>query len=309
MAIYDLSGSKVAPVAVNVKDFGVYGDGLHDDTTGIQNALDSLKDSGGIIYFENGVYLVTSSLLFYSNQTLFFEPGATILQGGQIDNLLMSYCASDITGYNGTHDCLVYGATFDGGTYTTDNTLVGIVHSKNIVFENCTFKNAYGSWHNLEINSSYNCKVIGCDFEGARKSSANACLIQIDAINNTSTWPWENRGQVDSTVSKYIEVCGSIFHNCSISPAIGNHSAAVDEYIRIHDNIFDGLTSSRGAICFQSATDVDVYCNTFDGCTTGVGSSGSTYYICDNRFVDATTAISGSTSVAHANMINGTYTA
>lgn len=43
--------------------------------------------------------------------------------------------------------------------------------------------------------------------------------------------------------------------------------------------------------------------------SAGVGSSGATYYIRNNRFVDATTAISGSTSVAHANMINGTYTA
>ena len=54
---------------------------------------------------------------------------------------------------------------------------------------------------------------------------------------------------------------------------------------------------------------LDIYNNTFKGCTIGIGTSGATYYIHDNSFVDATTAISGSASVAHANMINGTYTA
>lgn len=311
MAIYDYEGNTVAIGGefVSVKDYGAKGDGTTDDATAIQSALTALQTSGGIIYFPKGTYLIASNLLFYSNQTLWFENGATLLQGASIDNLLMTYCGSSVTEYNGTHDCLIYGATFDGGTYTTNNTLVGTVHAKNITFENCTFKNAYGIWHDLEINSSYNVKVINCDFEGSRKTGANGCMIQIDAINNSATWPWStNIGQIDNTVSKYVEVVGCIFHDDTVSPAIGNHSQAVDDFIRIHENVFDSLTSSRGAINFQSATNVDVYDNTFNGCTTGIGSSGATYYIHDNRFVGATTAISGSASVAHANMINGTYT-
>lgn len=310
MAIYDYLGNPVTTEFINVIEYGAKGDGTTDDSSAIQSALDAVKDNGGIIYFPQGIYLLKSHVLFYSNQTLWFENGAKLLQGAAIDNLLMSYCGSDVTEYNGTHDCVIYGGIFDGGSYTTNNTLVGIVHSKNITFENCTFKNAYGIWHNLEINSSYNVKVINCDFEGSRKTGGNGCMIQIDAINNTSTWPWDgNRGSVDNTISKYIEVTGSIFHTDTQSPAIGNHSTASDSFIRIHDCIFDGLTSSRGAINFQSADNVDIHDNTFNGCATGVGSSGATYYIHDNRFVSVTTAISGSSSVAHANMINGTYTA
>lgn len=314
MAVYNINGVRIdeggsSGVFVNVKTYGAKGDGVTDDSASIQSALDVIKDTGGIIYFPVGTYALESSVLFYSNQTLWFENGAVLKQGASVDNLLMSYCGESVTGYNGTHDCLIYGATFDGGTYTTNNTLVGIVHAKNITFENCTFKNAYGTWHNLEINSTNNCKVVNCDFEGSRKTNHNACLIQVDAINNTSTWPWDNRGSVDGTVSKYIEICGCTFHDNSQSPAIGNHSAATDQYIRIHDNVFDGLTSSRGAVNFQSANNVDIYDNTFNGCTTCIGSEGASYYIHDNRFVSATTAISGTSSVAHANMINGTYTA
>lgn len=312
MAIYDVNGNPldVGSMFFNVTDYGAKGDGTTDDASAIQSALTACNTSGGgIVFFPEGTYLLKSSVLFYSNQTLWFENGATLKQGASIDNLLMSYCGAETGEYNGTHDCLIYGAVFDGGNYTTNNTLVGIVHSKNITFENCVFKNAYGTWHNLEINSSYNVKVINCDFEGSRKTGANGEMIQIDAINNTATWPWNNRGLVDNTIAKYIEVCGCIFHGSTVVPAIGNHSEASDSFIRIHDNVFDGLTSSRGAINLQSANNVDIHDNVFNECTTGVGSSGATYYIHDNRFVSATTAISGSTSVAHANMINGTYTA
>lgn len=304
--IYDYEGNPVSAGAsfVTVKEYGAKGDGVTDDSASIQSALNDMS-GGGIILFPKGTYLIKSNVHFYSKQTLWFESGATLLQGALINNLLISFCGSSTGAYNGVHDCLIYGATFDGGEYEGNNTLVGIVHSKNIRFENCTFKNAYGAWHNIEINSSYNIKIINCDFEGSRKNSSNGELIQIDAYDNGATWPWS--GLQDNTISKYVEICGCIFHTDTMSPAIGNHSSTADDSISIHDNIFDQLTSSRGAINLQSATNVDIYNNIFTGCTKGVGSGGATYYIHDNRFIDATTAISGSTSVAHDNMINGTY--
>lgn len=306
MALYDVNGNKLENY-VSVLDFGARADGTTDDSAAIQSALSEMN-TGGIIYFPTGVYLLKSHMLFYSNQTLWFENGAVLKQGAAIDNLLMSYCASGTTAYNGTHDSIIYGAVFDGSTYSEPNTLLGIIHSKNITIEGCTFKNAYGNWHNIEINSSYNVKVVNCDLEGSRKG-ANGELIQIDAINNTSTWPWDNRGAVDSTISKCIEICGCVFHNDTASPAIGNHSALADSYIRIHDNIFSGLTSSRGAIMLQSANNVDIYNNTFEGCTTGVGSGGTTYYIYNNRFTGVTTVSDSADSVIHSNMVNGTFTA
>lgn len=312
MAIYDYEGNplSVGNIFVNVKDFGAKGNGSFNDSTAIQSAIDSIKDVGGIVFFPKGTYALGTGLIFYSNQTLVFENGATLLQGASINNLLMSYCASTVGGYEGTHDCYIYGATFDGGAYTTNNTLVGTIHAKNIVFENCTFKNAYGTWHDIEINSSYNVKLINCDFEGSRKTGANGEMIQIDAINNSDTWPWDsNRGLIDSTVSKYIDIVGCYFHDSTVVPAIGNHSGMGNNFIKIHDCVFDGLTSTRSAIYLQGTYNLDIYDNTFNECTTCIGSSGTTHYIHDNRFVNATTAISGTSSIAHNNIINGTYTA
>ena len=308
MSVYNIDGNIVSTnYFVSVKDFDAKGNGTTDDATAIQSAIDSIKTTGGIIYFPSGTYLITEALIFYSKQTLWFENGAKILQGASINNLLRSYCESTWGGYDGTHDCLIYGATFDGGAYTEQNTLVGIAHAKNIVFENCAFKNAYGGWHNLEINSSYNVKIVNCDFEGSRKTHSYGELIQIDSASNSVVYPWDGT-KYDGTVCKYIDIIGCIFHNDTVSPAVGTHTNASHSFVKIHDCIFDGLTSSRGAIDFAAnMTNLDVYGNTFNGCTTGVGSSGSTYYIHDNRFVDVTTAINGSTSVAHNNMVNGTF--
>lgn len=306
MGIKDYLGNTIPVHFASVKDFGAVADGITDDASAIQSVLDALKNTGGIIYFPVGTYLVTSPILFYSNQTLWFENGAVLLQGADIDSLLRSYCQTSYTGYDGVHDCLIYGAVFDGGAFETNNTLAAVGHTKNVIFENCTFKNAYGTYHNLEINSSYNCKVINCDFEGSRKNGANAELIQIDGALSAIVYPWSGFN-VDQTVSKYIDIEGCIFHDDTISPAIGNHADAAHEYISIHGCIFDGFTGARGAIDFTaSLKNVDIYDNTFNGCLRAVGNGSAEYYIHDNRIVGATYPVPVSAN-SHNNMINGSY--
>lgn len=309
MSLKDYQGNLFPVHFVSVKDFGAKGDGVTDDASAIQGALDTLKNTGGVIFFPVGTYLVKSAVLFYSRQTLLFDSGATLLQGAAINNLMRCYCESTWTGYTGTHDCLIYGATFDGGAFEENNGLLCFAHAKNITVERCIFKNAYGTWHDLEINSSYNIKIINCDFEGSRKTGDHGELIQIDAASSNMVYPFGNVN-FDGTVCKYIDIDGCIFHDDTISPAIGNHSNQAHSFIRIHDCIFDGLTCSRGAINFYSnMTNIDIHGNTFNGCTKGVGTGGAEYHIHDNRFAGVTTAIGGSDSVAHNNMVNGTYVA
>lgn len=310
MSIYTYQGTEIPTASefVSVKDYGAVGNGVTDDAAAIQSALTALKDTGGIIFFPHGTYLIKTSLVFYSNQTLWFESGATLLQGAAINNLLRTYCESTWTGYTGTHDVLIYGGTFDGGAYETNNTLIGTAHAKNITIERCTTKNGYGTWHNIEINASYNVKIKDCDFEGSRKTGSNGEMLQIDSASASGVYPWDGTNY-DGTVSQYIDIEGCIFHDDTVSPAIGNHTNAANQYICIRGCIFNGLTGSRGAVNFTSSVgNVDIHDNTFNGCTTGIGSGGATYYIHDNRFVGATTAIIGS-GIAHSNIINGTYTA
>lgn len=306
---FDYLGNVISVNFTDVLTYGATGDGVTNDASAIQDALDSLSTTGGIIYFPVGIYLVKSAVLFYSNQILLFEPGATIKQGAAINSLMRNHSTTDIGGYNGTHDTQIIGATFDGSTYTTNNTLLGFCHAKNIVIKDCKFKNAYGNWHDLEINSSQYVLVENCDFDGSRKTGQNGENLQFDGAGSTSYYPWGDI-KIDDTICQYIEIASCHFHGNTISPAIGNHSNMAHKFVRIHDCIIDGNTSSRGAMNFVAlVSNLDIYNNTFNGCTTGIGSSGATYYIHDNRFVDVTTPISGSTSVSHNNMINGTFTA
>lgn len=57
---------------VNVKDFGAIGDGVHDDTTEIQAALNAIANgpSGAVLYLPAGVYRITSPLTYSSANAL-----------------------------------------------------------------------------------------------------------------------------------------------------------------------------------------------------------------------------------------------
>ena len=45
----------------NVKNYGARGDGRHDDTAGIQAAINSLPSTGGIVTIPAGTYLIDTS--------------------------------------------------------------------------------------------------------------------------------------------------------------------------------------------------------------------------------------------------------
>lgn len=68
MAIYDINGLQISSNAfASVIEYGAKGDGTTDDSSAIQDALDALMTSGGTIFFPKGIYLLTTSVLFYSN--------------------------------------------------------------------------------------------------------------------------------------------------------------------------------------------------------------------------------------------------
>ena len=47
---------------VNVKDFGAVGNGIVDDTVAIQIAINSISSKGGIIFFSNGTFKISSTI-------------------------------------------------------------------------------------------------------------------------------------------------------------------------------------------------------------------------------------------------------
>lgn len=62
--------TRIKDMYINVKDFGAIGDGVTNDTVAIQGVLDSYD---GVIYFPNGDYLVTETLIIKGGQTILGE--------------------------------------------------------------------------------------------------------------------------------------------------------------------------------------------------------------------------------------------
>lgn len=327
MAVYDINGNTISGGSgssplYDVTAYGATGDGTTDDTSALQSALDACKNTGGTIFFPTGTYKITDSLICYSNQTIELN-GSTILQGGEISNLMMGYAVSTMTEYNGVHDVIVQNGTFDGGSYEVNNTLLGFDHAKHITLRNCKFVNAYGSWHDVELCACYDCLVENCVFEGARKcgdSGTQGEMLQIDGHGSSGTWPWSNTGAVDNTPCYLIEVKGCLFYDGLVAPAIGNHATYSDETyadqkIRIHDCKFVDITGTMCAVSFQGAFDLDIYNNTFITCTQGIRQGQYSSYpttVHDNRFIDVTTPYPSYTSAyinAYNNMIDGVFTA
>lgn len=308
MAIFDIDGNPItvgADLFADVTSYGAKGDGTTDDSTAIQSALDALKTTGGIIFFPKGTYKVSSAVYFYSNQTLLFENGAVIKAGvsGQT-HMMASHVDTSMTAYNGTHDVVIKGATFDGSSFNSNTLPLGMAHAKNILIDSCSFINVYGLSHNIEINSSCYVRIKNCYFTRGGNPGANGEMIQLD---RASTGVYVDDINTDGTQCSFIDIYENTFGPNSASPAVGNHSGTPN-VVNVHDNFFESFTGTRGAIDLAS-TNLSIYNNVFNGCTIGVNSEGATHYIHDNRFIGATTAINGTTSVTHNNMVNGTFVA
>ena len=69
--------TKAETAAINVRDFGAVGDGIHDDTTAIQSAINCMP-KGARLLFPKGTYL-TAPLCLKSHITLDVPEGSTIL--------------------------------------------------------------------------------------------------------------------------------------------------------------------------------------------------------------------------------------
>lgn len=71
-------------MAVNIKDFGAVGDGVADDTTKIQDAIDSLGDLGGVVHVPRGTYKITATLKFDSGVTVQGIGATSLIKGDSV---------------------------------------------------------------------------------------------------------------------------------------------------------------------------------------------------------------------------------
>lgn len=286
-----------------VTDFGAVGDGTTDDAAAIQSAL----DAGGVVYFPAKTYKIETALKFDSDTILFGEPGATILEGAALDNLMRNKAESTDGGYAATSNVRIIGLTFDGGAYTTDNTLLAFTHADSISIENCTFRNGYGAYHDIEVNSSRNVVIRGCSFNGSRRSGNNAEQIQLDSLTNRFTYPWGNEGAIDSTPCDNVSIEGCVFD--VLTKAIGHHNSVAPKNTKFIGNMIIGSGDRAKGIVMPSANTLLVRGNIFSGVIVAVMSATYVCYatITDNIFSGGTNGIvlSGGGNIVAGNTFTG----
>lgn len=309
----------------NVRAYGAVGDGKTDDSGAIQDALHACHSAGGgTVVFPYGTYLINECVYYDSNMVLLFEKGATLKRGSaSLRYLLANDISNTVTGYNGTHDVRIIGATFDGNSEfckTTHNdnkcTLLNTGHAKNITIEDCTFKNG-NVWHFYEVCASENVKINDCIFDGSNYGGTSSQqdgyseLIQLDADynsgSNASYGATKNGTSGDLTPCKNIHIKGCKFICNGYTNAIGNHNPQTYNHsdIRISDCIFAGGGGAGGYIDFDSSTiKVDIYNNTFDGQAVRISASNSKITVHDNRIENSTTPYIGDL-IAYCNLISG----
>lgn len=300
MSAYNVKGACIADEAFyNVADYGAVGNGFVDDFMAIQALLTSVGDKGGIIYFPKGTYKISDVLMTCSNQTLLFE-GATLLSTG-MSCMIQTYVDTETGGYNCSHDITIIGCTFDCGDYSGNSTLLAFAHAQNIHIKDCTFVDVYGTWHNIECNSSKNVLIEDCEFIASREIGGTGGRVQID---NARPGAYVRAIVNDLTACKHVEIKRCRFSG-SATKAIESHASSegISEYVRVHECVFDGCSYGIGC----SATDkVDCYNNTFINTAycMELSTAGTNGTFHDNRIENATT-IADSKIVTYNNLING----
>lgn len=235
-------GDALKSFKVNTPEMhGAIGDGVTDDTTAIQQAL----DAKGVITFTSGkVYLVTSVLRIAKN-TIVELNGATIqtTSGHLFFNFLPT--DTDFTGYNGNGNIVIRNGNIIGGNCS-------FAHGDGILLDNVHFSNCIND-HFLEICACRNYVIKDCSFIGMTAATSSVEeYINIDPCMY-GAFPWLPQGSdfYDETVNDGIIIRDSVF-GLSASPndhgydAIGTHGNG--NVVPKHKNIYlignqiDGFT-------------------------------------------------------------------
>ena len=220
---------------------------------------------GGTLTLKKGTYYISNAVCIPSNVKIVFEDGVVIkktkaIYQTELDNHKVIFIfvppskekkKESVSGYGGTHDVTMTGI----GNVVIDcnNKLPGrgmdMGHCRNIVIENLTFHNQYGS-HYIELNSSQNVIVRNCNFWKFRdyKGDTYKEAINIDGTDyavNGFNHVWSKH---DKTVCQNIEITNCKFTD--LGTAIGTHTYVANQgqqcyhtNIRITNNVFFGSTN------------------------------------------------------------------
>ena len=194
----ELSNSLYLELIVNdklkVKQFGAYGDNIHDDTTAIQNAINYGINTGEL-YINNGLYKITDTLIISKGFKIYGEynkgetgnnsyVGSEIIQS-TVNKNIFDFITESNTMYNMQIENIRFKGN-DGIGFNIDNIFFSEFVFKRLIF-NGSFTNA------IYMNKATIGNIEDCSF------SANNGAIELKDVDgvlfiNNNFWLNENYG-------------------------------------------------------------------------------------------------------------------
>ena len=169
---------------VSVKDFGAVGDGVTDDTSAVQLALNYAEVGGKVLRFPAGVYVISSALTVTND-----SDGGITLEGESTSDYLFN--GGSVLKYTGGAGTML---TFDG--------IASPIYCK---LKNMTFQGNANGDVGVKLNRGWFFNVEGCVFYNWSKAGASALSLTYSTgifvgvttirdcgfYNNTTSIFWE----------------------------------------------------------------------------------------------------------------------
>ena len=231
---------------VNVKDFGAIGNGENDDWNAINNAYNTIKNTGGILYFPTGIYAIskpiqinteTDSLLLHNITIKGVDSTVPYFNSYSENPTKLAMNSNIIPTTNFSGDCLikignvnnsliVNIALIGAKTNQEVRTIDGIIYSSNSLQTNnsirycCLFRlkngiNAYNSpIFKCEYTNVQYCKNVGIIVRGDSRiveCEVSFCGTQLSGIPNEmkSSSIFQSDGYYGGTGIKVIDGAGN----------------------------------------------------------------------------------------------------
>lgn len=224
---------------LTTNDFeGISGDGIHDDSEGIQLAINAACQAGIPLHIIGAgkTFKISSRMMVQSNCHIIIHPGVTLRMEGDADAYM--FVNGDGSGAGGYDGCTnvrfdIFGTIDLNGSPDRSRGFIIFAHHSGLLVDGHsvgTITNGYES-HYMEINSSENVLIKNIIFPNHPWNgvSGNYETIQID-FSNAAGFP--AFGPWDNTPCRNIVIQGCVFESGMC--AVGSHSTPPED---LHTNI------------------------------------------------------------------------